>query len=592
MLRIDYDQRTHQAILEAEADISELVWAEIRSVCDRRSPQTNSLGPRTLALPWWGFLLARPALSYVLRKHAVALQLSETSRSLLREARNRELAYHAGLQERAADLASLRLELQTMGFARELTREQLRNLSFLMRLHAGATFSVPGAGKTTEALAYFCLRRREDTRLIVVCPKNAFSVWEEQLGICLPKIAGSFRRLEGGEITIEGSLAENPVVSVISYQQLYRVVPVIAKFMVEQSCFLYLDESHRMKKGYTGAYGGAILSLCHLPFCKLILSGTPVPNSYSDLVPQFTFLYPGLQVSDQDVVSRIRAVYVRTTKSELGLRNPIRVLVPIHMGRAQNLLYDNLRSEAARQMQQMPAVDRIRLRSFGKHVVRLLETVTEPALLIDSEIGQNELLRAAIAEGTGPKIGEACRRARTLAAKGEKCIIWSQFVRVVESIAELLSDLGAEYIHGGVETDEDEANLESREAKIRRFREDPNCFVLVANPAACAESISLHDVCHHAIYVDRSYNAAHYLQSEDRIHRLGLSENQDTYIYLLHCVGSVDDSVKRRLEWKVGRMATVLNDASLSIEPIEAEDESGFDEGDYDDIKRVILPEE
>jgi hypothetical protein len=31
----------------------------------------------------------------------------------------------------------------------------------------------------------------------------------------------------------------------------------------------------------------------------------------------------------------------------------------------------------------------------------------------------------------------------------------------------------------------------------------------------------LHKVCQNAIYVDRTFNAAHFLQSEDRIHRLG-----------------------------------------------------------------------
>ena len=66
--------------------------------------------------------------------------------------------------------------------------------------------------------------------------------------------------------------------------------------------------------------------------------------------------------------------------------------------------------------------------------------------------------------------------------------------------------------------------------KIKRFHEYPNAFVLVANPAACSESISLHTVCHHAIYLDRNYNAGQYLQSEDRVHRLGLPPGQKTII--------------------------------------------------------------
>jgi SNF2 family DNA or RNA helicase len=588
MLRIDYDPRTHQAILSVGPEVPEWIWAEIRAACERRSPHVSNLGPRNISLPWWSFLLLRPDLTYVLTKHDISLELADMVRSLLTQTRDREAAYREALAEPLRDPNLILEELRKQNFVRYLTPEQLRNVSFLLRFHAAATFSVPGAGKTTEALAYFHLRRKSDTRLLVVAPKNAFAVWEEQISLCSPDYANSVLRLQRGEEGVANSLAQNPTVAIISYQQLYRVVPAVAQYMTENPCFMFLDESHRMKKGYTGAYGSAILSLCHFPVCKLILSGTPVPNSYSDLVPQFTFLYPSVPVSEQNVVEQIRRIYVRTTKPELGLRDPIRILVSVGLGPAQRRLYQSLRSEAARQLEQMPALDRIRLRSFSRSVIRLMQVVTEPALLAESEISGHPLLRSAINEGIGPKIIEACRRARDLAIQGQKCIIWSQFVHIVESVADMLSDLGAEYIHGGVETDEDEENIESREAKIKRFHNDPSCMVLVANPAACAESISLHTICHHAIYIDRSYNAAHYIQSEDRIHRLGLAPNQDTHIYLLHSPDTIDESIKRRLETKVNRMSAVLNDPSLNIEPAEVEEEVGFDQEDLEDLRRTI----
>ncbi|HEX8455262.1 MAG TPA: hypothetical protein VF647_24505, partial [Longimicrobium sp.] len=94
------------------------------------------------------------------------------------------------------------------------------------------------------------------------------------------------------------------------------------------------------------------------------------------------------------------------------------------------------------------------------------------------------------------------------------------------------------------------------------------CWVMIANPAACSEGISLHTVCHDAIYVDRSYNAAHYLQSVDRIHRLGLGEGVETNIFILQSVapeqvGSIDHSVSRRLALKMRQMESVLDDADI-----------------------------
>jgi hypothetical protein len=91
---------------------------------------------------------------------------------------------------------------------------------------------------------------------------------------------------------------------------------------------------------------------------------------------------------------------------------------------------------------------------------------------------------------------------------------------------------------------------------------------MVANPAAASEGISLHRVCHHAIYLDRTFNAAHYLQSEDRIHRFGLPKGQETIIEIVECVDTVDETVRNRLGFKIGEMARALEDSSLAPDPI------------------------
>ena len=169
-------------------------------------------------------------------------------------------------------------------------------------------------------------------------------------------------------------------------------------------------------------------------------------------------------------------------------------------------------------------------------------------------------------------------------------IIWTTFVRNVELIAERLKDLGAQFIHGGVDAgSEDEENV--REWKIKKFHEDPNCKVLVANPAAASEGISLHTVCQNAIYVDRSFNAAQYLQSEDRIHRLGLKEDQIPRVEILACRNSIDDVVFERLRSKVETMSKALNDPSLNIDAIPYDYEEDSDVEylyvDNDDIKAL-----
>jgi len=222
----------------------------------------------------------------------------------------------------------------------------------------------------------------------------------------------------------------------------------------------------------------------------------------------------------------------------------------------------------------------------------MLQAASNPLLLSGSKISETELVANAIKEGGSEKLAFTCQLTRKLVKEGKKVLIWSSFVNTVEHLAVLLEDIGAHFIHGGVPTGEEDEAFDTRESKIRDFNNPRSeCKVLIANPAACSEGISLHKTCHHAIYIDRNYNAAHYLQSEDRIHRIGLTPETDTHIYILKSIGTIDESVDRRLIAKVSAMAEVLNDSSLNIRPLDfdSEDEyNGLDSDDIIDIKNML----
>ena len=157
-----------------------------------------------------------------------------------------------------------------------------------------------------------------------------------------------------------------------------------------------------------------------------------------------------------------------------------------------------------------------------------------------------------------------------------------------------LEDVGSVYIHGGVDAGSDEDD-DTREGRIRKFHSDPGINVMIANPAAASEGISLHKVCHYAIYLDRNFNAAQYLQSEDRIHRLGLADGQITTLEIVECEGTIDETVRFRLQSKVDAMAIALSDNSLNVEPISNDEEvneldsSGLDVSDLEMLCESLL---
>lgn len=588
-LVVSYERESRRATLEYSGEAN--IWPRVRRSCQDKSDQCEIVGPLSLRLPWWTFLAARPDLEFLAKRYGFNLRAGAGAQDKLTEAQDVTRRYEAAIKAPPTDIKELKKKLSNVGFTRPLTSEQERNISRLTAWTSGATFSVPGAGKTTEALALYAYRRKPDSRLLVVCPINAFAAWEEQLEECMPGEPG-FERLRGGKIAIGRLLASKSLQkALLSYHQLPNVIELIADFIDRPNSLLFLDESHKIKRGFAGVIGNTILSASELPRTKLIMSGTPMPNEIADLVPQFRFLFPEIPADEETVEKFIKPIYVRTTKKELDLPPVKPVLIKLPMRPAQHSLYELLRSEVARQSKGISPRDRMLLRRTGQSALRLLQLVTNPALLARVPFDHQTLLADVLGEGDSPKLEYACYRARELAFEGKKSIVWSSFVDNVELVAKRLVDLGAEYIHGGVDAGDEDAEG-TREQKIKRFHEDENCFVLVANPAACGEGISLHTVCHNAIYLDRNYNAAQFLQSQDRIHRIGLPKDVITHVEILVAPNTVDDSVQRRLDAKIANMARVLEDDSLRVEPEIVElDSDGFNAADLTDFLGHVAAE-
>lgn len=575
ILRIDYIPE-HEQVLFQNRQPDEKLWESFYTfLCDYMPAEFIVFSTTRIKFSWRYFLMLKNAIKVYLKAHRKEIQLeySDKFKELLSHAK--QDSYVTSIQRPKKKKKEIKEQLLAIGFERQLTDNQLNNLCKISVLPGAATFSVPGAGKTTEALAFFFLNCKETDRLLIASPKNAFVAWDEQLKACLPDLDEQIVRLRGGKMVISEILKTNPRFMIISYEQLVRVPELIGKVLSDGNTFFFLDESHRIKGGKQAKRAEVVLQMAHLPKRKLIMSGTPMPQSAKDLIPQFTFLYPATRVDENNVIEMIQPIHVRTTKGQLGIPEIIHTVVETNMNALQREIYDSLKSEAKRQLNPYLTDTSIyELRRIGKCIIKIMQFVSNPALLSnDMSYIFNQKIGRLLASGDGPKITYVCKRARELASEGHKVIIWSSFVRNVELLALRLSDLGAEFIHGGIDAgNEDE--MDTREGKIKRFHDDPNCKVLIANPAACSEGISLHTVCHHAIYLDRSFNAAHYLQSEDRIHRLGITEKP--YVEIVECSNSIDQVIRLRLGNKVSAMAAALNDSSLNVSP------DGFEFDDED----------
>ena len=542
-------------------DPKSIQWETIQRLVKDTLPVFD-ISSSEFEMMWHVFLAFSGELAKLCRIYNIQIEIMEGAKTLLSAATS--ISYNKVKNNPPIAEDELVSTLLEVGFKRSLTNEQKRNVRKMVAFPASATFSVPGAGKTTEALAYFFYSAQESDKLLIVAPKNAFPAWDEQLSECIESDE-SVVRLIGGYSNIKNILKAKPRFSIIAYRQFSLVTDLLTDYLRNNSVFMFLDESHRIKGGSGKVIVDSILQSSYLPKKKLILSGTPMPQADADLDPQLRFLYPELNMRNNSSIDLIQPIYVRTTKDELGLEPPKRTIISVSLTTEQQAFYLLLKSETARQVQGISRFNRANLRKMGRSIIKLMQFVSNPALLAQDVAGTfSEELSRVLVEGKSIKVDYACERARQLARQGKKSIIWTSYVNNVELIANRLEDIGADYIHGGVDAGDDN-EADTREGKIKRFHDDENAMVLVANPAAASEGISLHQVCHTAIYVDRSFNAAHYLQSEDRIHRLGLNPSVSTNIEIIECQDTIDEIVNDRLKNKVARMAEVLDDKSLNI---------------------------
>lgn len=156
---------------------------------------------------------------------------------------------------------------------------------------------------------------------------------------------------------------------------------------------------------------------------------------------------------------------------------------------------------------------------------------------------------------------------RQIIEDGGKVVIWATFIHTIHSIKEYLESKGiqCQELYGAIPVekegtiDDGEEQILTREKIVRAFQDD-NCpfKVIIANPFAVAESISLHKACHNAIYLERSFNAAHFVQSKDRIHRYGLKEGTKTNYYYILSEDSIDETIDARLAEKEHRMNEIM----------------------------------
>jgi superfamily II DNA or RNA helicase len=532
----------------------------------------------------------------------------------------------------------------------EVPNRKLFDLQLLAAYHLAfsqnaCNFSVPGAGKTSVVYAAYAFLKslsKDDkkyvNKLFIIGPLSSFGPWEDEYLACFGSKA-DVQRLSGGvsrDEKIRHFLSPHSAeITLISYQGIASSLDDIISYLrrYENRVMIVLDEAHKIKNTEGGIWAQSVLSLAKYCKSRVVLTGTPMPNGYEDVYNLYNFIWPEKNIieyplyqlkemsqNDTDdriplLIDRMSPFFIRITKKDLekymGLPKAIENdPIYIKMGHAQREIYNFIENNYMDYFQNSFGSDHdpknVLLRA---RMVRLMQAATDPSMLkkpmdeyyiengvsnelfIDDSKIINKILNYKEVE-IPEKFKAVYNLAKRLIENNEKVIIWGVFIQTIKQlqIYFINNGISSRLLIGETPIDNDNTqsnSVDTREGIIKEFNSNNSSFnVIIANPFAVAESISLHKACHNAIYMERNFNAANFIQSKDRIHRVGLQPNDRINYYYILSEDSIDETIHSRLKQKEARMLKIIESNEIPLISMNMDYESDVEN---DDIKALIL---
>ena len=485
---------------------------------------------------------------------------------------------------------------------RDLVNHQSKSLYHLYKSQSAAIFSVPGSGKTSVILAYYEKLKKENKvdALFVIGPVNCFVSWEDEFKLNIDrKLTSEILRQSQKKRRLIYDQKLRKELYLSHFSTISNDLKYLKNFFKINRFLLVVDEAHNIKK-IDGKWSNAVLDLSNFAKFKVVLTGTPLPNDLRDVYNYLDILYGDNSVftnkdkskieillnkdKKEDAIELVREkihpFYTRVTKKDLKLsklifNNPI----IIDMNPIEQKIYDAILTKIKYYgkksfldnidlIQKICKARIIRLKQAASYIKNLESVLKddnfdEGGPLIDDKDLKN-LIKNYDKYEKPAKLSKLVTMVKELKKNNKKVLIWSTHLKTIDLIKKTLNSEGVltKVIIGEINKDLD------LKRKIKNEFNDPNSSLdaLVALPQACSESISLHKSCTNAIYYDLNYNAAEFLQSLDRIHRVGGSEKIPVNYNFLHYANSVDTKVYDRVFKKADRQMQIIEQDNLTFD--------------------------
>jgi len=446
---------------------------------------------------------------------------------------------------------------------------QVDAIEFVSSHNIVPLFDEQGLGKSKIVIDALCknLEAGSIAGTLIICKKSLLYTWKREVekhSNLFPVVIEGPRNTRGRTLLRVGHFY------ICNYDVAVENYELIELLLKSRKMALVLDESQIIKNP-DAKVTKTILRMGMLAEKRIIITGTPIANKPDDIWSQFFFLdggnllgtdyssfkkqfklnlkgvqdLSGFEDNLRILKAQVASISIRRTKDVLELPEKIFTQVDVNLTNKQREIYDLAREEMLYEVQN--ATGETIQEDIENYLVKLLRL---------TQIASNPRLLDANYDETPTKFAKLDELISNIISKNEKAIIWTSFVDNVRTLKQRYSQYGSRTIFG-------EMTIIDREKTITKFLKDDSCRVLIANPSAAKEGLTLTSA-NNAIYLDRSFKMDDYVQSQDRIHRIG--QTKTCNIIKIVADNTIDEYTDEILEKKEKIAKYILGDTKNLIQ--------------------------
>jgi SNF2 family DNA or RNA helicase len=479
-------------------------------------------------------------------------------------------------QNRQARMEPVALGEPLDGILRDYQKQGVSWLRFLEQSgFAGILADEMGLGKTLQTLCWLQLQRHSPNARgkpsLIVCPTSLVENWIDEATKFTPRLR--FINLTGGDRKAKFAQLDQADVGVTSYAILRRD---IEQYVSREFAVTVLDEAQNIKNRTTqNAQAVKTLNTHH----RLVLTGTPVENSVSDLWSIMDFLMPGylgthdhfrghfeapIQAGGEyasEAQGRLRKklqpFLLRRLKRDVAKDLPPKIekIASCPLTRDQQVVYKELLKAS-----QNKIADMVGAQGFQRSRMEILKTLLR-LRQVCCHLGLLKL-GGVKSEAPSAKMELFMEMLQEAMSGGHRVLVFSQFTTMLKIIRAELEQAGTRFCYL-------DGTTNNRMEMVREFNRDAGIPVFLISLKAGGTGLNLTGA-DMVIHYDPWWNPAVENQATDRAYRIG--QKKTVYSVKLITKNTVEERVLAMQQRKQKIINATLGEESQFWEALSWDD--------------------